>query len=116
MSSGNNGEVFGLMGWKCVFLICYANKSMENVRATTLMGAQIMFAPHVIECTPSAMTLRDYLDDKFWQNRDIDPVSLRLEFDGPKGRRWLMRWLPARAYDNGVYYAFTNLIGYDGSI
>lgn len=25
-----------------------------------------------------------------------------------------MRWLPARAYDNGVYYAFTNPIGYDG--
>ncbi|MEM7660526.1 MAG: nitrilase-related carbon-nitrogen hydrolase, partial [Bacteroidota bacterium] len=39
----------------------------------------------------------------------------RLEFDGPKGRRWLMRWLPARAYDNGVYYAFTNPIGYDGA-
>ena len=57
---------------------------------------------------------RDYVDDKFWQNRDTDPVSLRLEFNGPKGRRWLMRWLPARAYDNGVYYAFTNPIGYDG--
>ena len=25
-----------------------------------------------------------------------------------------MGWLPARAYDNGVYYAFTNPIGYDG--
>ena len=25
-----------------------------------------------------------------------------------------MRWLPARAYDNGLYYAFTNPIGYDG--
>lgn len=25
-----------------------------------------------------------------------------------------MRWLPARAYDNGVYYMFTNPIGYDG--
>ena len=25
-----------------------------------------------------------------------------------------MRWLPARAYDNGVYYAFSNPIGYDG--
>ncbi len=37
-----------------------------------------------------------------------------MEFDGPKGRQWLMRWLPARAYDNGVYYVFTNPIGYDG--
>ena len=114
MSSGNNYEVFDLMGWKCGILICYDNNIIENVRATTLMGAEIIFAPHVTGCTPSAMPGRDYVDDKFWQNRDIDPVSLRLEFDGPKGRRWLMRWLPARAYDNGVYYAFTNPIGYDG--
>jgi hypothetical protein len=35
-------------------------------------------------------------------NREKDPVSLRLEFDGPKGMRWLMRWLPARAFDNGI--------------
>ncbi len=27
---------------------------------------------------------------------------------------WLMRWLPARGYDNGLCYAFTNPIGYDG--
>ncbi|MCK5104847.1 MAG: nitrilase, partial [Cyclobacteriaceae bacterium] len=27
---------------------------------------------------------------------------------------WLMRWLPARAYDNGVYYVFNNPIGFDG--
>src|SRR5690625_3967486 len=25
-----------------------------------------------------------------------------------------MRWLPARVYDNGVYYAITNPISYDG--
>jgi predicted amidohydrolase len=60
------------------------------------------------------MPHRGYIDDKYWQNRENDPVSLRMEFDGPKGRRWLMRWLPARAYDNGVYYLFSNPIGYDG--
>lgn len=78
------------------------------------MGAELIFAPHVTGCTPSAMPGRDYVDHRFWQNREQDPVSLRLEFDGPKGRRWLMRWLPARAYDNGVYFAFTNPLGYDG--
>jgi predicted amidohydrolase len=26
-----------------------------------------------------------------------------------------MRWLPARAYDNGVYYVYSNPIGYDGA-
>ena len=114
MSAGSNYEVFDLMGWKCGILICYDNNIIENVRATALLGAELIFAPHVTGCTPSAMPGRDYVADKFWQNRDLDPVSLRLEFDGPKGRRWLMRWLPARAYDNGVYYAFTNPIGYDG--
>ena len=114
VSSGNEYCVFDLLGWKCGILICYDNNVIENVRATSLLGAEIIFAPHVTCCTPSAMPGRDYGDDKFWQNRENDPVSLRLEFDGPKGRRWLMRWLPARAYDNGLYYAFTNPIGYDG--
>jgi predicted amidohydrolase len=30
-----------------------------------------------------------------------------------KGREWLMKWLPARAYDNGVYVVFSNAIGMD---
>lgn len=114
MVAGCNYEVFDLLGWKCGILICYDNNIIENVRATTLLGAELIFAPHVTGCTPSAMPGRDYVDDELWQNKEDDPVSLRLEFDGPKGRRWLMRWLPARAYDNGVYYAFTNPIGYDG--
>jgi len=114
MSPGNEYCVFDLNGWKCGILICYDNNVIENVRATSLLGAELIFAPHVTGCTPSAMPHRDYVDDKYWQNRVNDPVSLRMEFDGPKGRGWLLRWLPARAYDNGVYYAFTNPIGYDG--
>ena len=114
LSAGNAYCVFDILGWKCGILICYDNNVIENVRATSLLGAEIIFAPHVTGCTPSAMPGRGYVDDKFWQNRENDPVSLRMEFDGPKGRGWLMHWLPARAYDNGVYYAFTNPIGYDG--
>ena len=114
LSPGNEYCVFQLLGWKCGILICYDNNVIENVRATSLMGAEIIFAPHVTGCTPSAMPHRGYVADKYWQNREKDPVSLRMEFDGPKGRGWLMHWLPARAYDNGVYYAFTNPIGYDG--
>jgi predicted amidohydrolase len=30
-----------------------------------------------------------------------------------KGRDWLMKWLPARAYDNAVYVVFSNPIGMD---
>lgn len=114
LSAGNEYVVFDLHGWKCGILICYDNNVIENVRATALMGAGIIFAPHVTGCTPSAMPGRGYVDHSLWQNRTHDPEALRREFDGPKGRGWLMRWLPARAYDNGVYYVFTNPIGYDG--
>ncbi len=114
LSAGDDYCVFDLMGWRCGILICYDNNVIENVRATVLLGAELIFAPHVTGCTPSSMPGRGYVDDEFWQNRHSDPGSLRKEFDGPKGRAWLMRWLPARAYDNGVYYAFSNPIGYDG--
>lgn len=115
MSAGTEYVVFDLKGWKCGILICYDNNVIENVRATTLLGAEVIFAPHVTMCTPSSMPGRGYVDDELWQNRHQDPVPLRMEFDGPKGMQWLMRWLPARAYDNGVYYVFTNPIGYDGN-
>ncbi|MCK5701526.1 MAG: nitrilase family protein [Cyclobacteriaceae bacterium] len=114
MSPGNNYAVFELLGWKCGILICYDNNVIENVRATTLLGAEVIFAPHVTGCTPSALPGRGYVKASFWHNRLENPLSLRQEFDGPKGRGWLMRWLPARAYDNGVYYVFNNPIGFDG--
>lgn len=113
ISPGNEYVVFDLLGWKCGMLICYDNNVIENVRATTLLGAEILFAPHVTMCTPSPMPGRGFVDPKLWENREKDPVSLRLEFDGPKGMRWLMRWLPARAYDNGIYIVFSNPVGMD---
>jgi predicted amidohydrolase len=114
LSPGNEYVVFNIKGWKCGILICYDNNVVENVRATSILGAEIIFAPHVTMCTPSSMPGRGFVDDALWQKRELDPVPLRMEFDGPKGMQWLMRWLPARAYDNGVYYVFTNPIGYDG--
>jgi predicted amidohydrolase len=114
LSPGNEYVVFNIKNWKCGILICYDNNVVENVRATSLLGAEIIFAPHVTMCTPSSMPGRGFVDDTLWQKRELDPVPLRMEFDGPKGMQWLMRWLPARAYDNGVYYVFTNPIGYDG--
>ncbi len=114
LSPGNEYVVFDIKGWKCGILICYDNNVIENARATSLLGAEIIFAPHVTMCTPSTVPGRGYVDDELWQKRENDPLPLRKEFDGPKGRQWLMRWLPARAYDNAVYYVFTNPIGYDG--
>lgn len=80
---------------------------------TTLHGAELIFMPHVTGCLPSVMPGRGLVDPKLWKNRITDPVPLRQELNGPKGRGWLMRWLPARAYENGVYAIFTNPIGMD---
>lgn len=113
LKPGNEYTVFDLLGWKCGILICYDNNIVENVRATTLLGAQIIFMPHVTMCTPSTRPGAGFVDPMLWKNRENDPTSLRQEFDGLKGRAWLMKWLPARAYDNGIYAVFSNPIGMD---
>ncbi len=113
ITPGNEYLVFDLLGWKCGILVCYDNNVIENVRATTLLGAEIIFMPHVAMCTPSPMPGRGFVDPALWGKRETDPVPLRQEFDGPKGRAWLMKWLPARAYDNGIYAVFSNAIGMD---
>jgi 5-aminopentanamidase len=113
LTPGDSYCIFDLHGWKCGILICYDNNIIENVRATTLLGADIIFMPHVTMCTPSTRPGAGFVDPKLWDNRVADPTSLRLEFDGMKGRDWLMKWLPSRAYDNGIYVVFSNPIGMD---
>lgn len=113
LTPGNEYVVFDLLGWKCGILICYDNNIIENVRATNLLGADIIFMPHVTMCTPSTRPGAGFVDPKLWENREQDPTSLRIEFDGLKGRAWLMKWLPARAYDNAIYAIFSNPIGMD---
>ncbi len=110
---GDSYTVFDLKDWKCGILICYDNNVTENVRATALLGAQVIFMPHVTMCTPSPRPGAGFVDPELWLNRENDPESLRREFDGPKGREWLMKWLPARAHDNGVYAVFANPVGMD---
>jgi predicted amidohydrolase len=113
LTAGHEYVVFDLFGWKCGILICYDNNIIENVRATKLLGADVIFMPHVTMCTPSTRPGAGFVDPALWLNRESDPTSLRQEFDGPKGRSWLMKWLPARAYDNGIYAVFSNPIGMD---
>ncbi len=113
ITPGDSYCVFDLFGWRCGILICYDNNIIENVRATTLLGANIIFMPHVTMCTPSTRPGAGFVDPLLWKNREADPTSLRLEFDGMKGRGWLMKWLPSRAYDNGIYVIFSNPIGMD---
>jgi len=104
---------FQLDGWNCSILICYDNNLPENVRIVALQGAEIVFMPHVTGCLPSTMPGRGLVDPALWRDRDRDPVPLRQELDGPKGRGWLLRWLPARAWENGIYAVYSNPIGID---
>jgi predicted amidohydrolase len=110
---GSEYVIFDLFGWKCSILICYDNNIVENVRAVRLLGAQIVFMPHVTMCTPSTRPGAGFVDPELWKRRHMDPTSLRQEFDGLKGRQWLMKWLPSRAYDNAIYAIFSNPIGMD---
>jgi predicted amidohydrolase len=110
---GNSYTIFDIKGWKCGILICYDNNIIENVRATALLGAQIIFMPHVTMCTPSPRPGAGFVEASLWESKIENALILREEFDGDKGRNWLMKWLPSRAYDNGVFVVFSNPIGMD---
>ena len=53
------------------------------------------------------------VDCELWRRRHEDPDAIEAEFRGPKGREWLMRWLPSRAHDNGLFILFSNGVGED---
>ncbi len=115
ISSGNQFTVFDTsLGCKLGILICWDNNLTENVRITALKGADILLAPHQTggckSRSPHAMGL---IDPKLWINRKEYHQKLEEEFKGPKGREWLMRWLPSRAHDNGMFIIFSNGVGID---
>jgi len=115
VSSGDAFTVFDTpWGVRLGVLICWDNNLVENVRATALLGADILLAPHQTGGTasrsPHAMGT---IDPALWRARATDPERLRREFQGAKGRGWLMRWLPARAHDNGMFILFSNGVGED---
>jgi predicted amidohydrolase len=115
IASGDRFTVFDTpWGVKAGILICWDNNLVENVRATALLGADVLFAPHqtggCLSRSPHAMGL---IDVELWRGRAEDPRSIEEEFRGPKGREWLLRWLPARAHDNGIFVLFSNGVGED---
>lgn len=114
LTCGDRHTVFDLLGCTFGVLTCYDNNLPENVRITAMMGAEIILMPHVTGCLPSPMPGRGTVDPAVWRNRERDPVRCRQEFDGPKGRGWILRWLPTRAYENGVFAVYTNPIGVEG--
>ncbi|NPV46082.1 MAG: acyltransferase [Armatimonadetes bacterium] len=115
ISSGNEYTVFDTPhGWRCGVLTCYDNNLCENVRITALMGAEILLAPHQTGgcASPDPLTM-GLVDRAKWDNREQDPEAIEAELKGLKGRGWLMRWLPTRAHDNGIYLLFSNGVGPD---
>lgn len=101
-------------GCKVGVLICYDNNINENVRMSALAGAQIILAPHQTGgCRSSDPNIMGIIDAQLWDERHKNPSAIEKELKGPKGREWLMRWLPSRAHDNGVFYIFSNGVGRD---
>ncbi len=115
LSSGGDYTVFDLPhGWKVGVLTCYDNNIFENVRQTALLGADVLLSPHQTGGTQSRSKFGlKPIDVELWQNREQDPEAIEAEFRGPKGREWLMRWLPSRAHDNGLFLVFSNGVGQD---
>ena len=115
MASGNEYTVFDIpQGARVGLLICYDNNLGENVRITALMGAEILLAPHQTGgCDTPSPRCMGPIDLKLWDNRLENPEAIEAEFRGPKGRDWLMHWLPARAHDNGLFLIFSNGVGVD---
>ncbi len=115
LSSGDQYTVFDTPhGCRVGVLICYDCNLIENVRATALLGAEILLAPHQTGgCRTRNPHLMGVIDRALWDNRISDPDAIGRELRGEKGRGWLMRWLPSRAHDNGMFLVFSNGVGVD---
>ncbi|UJW31616.1 nitrilase family protein [Saccharothrix sp. AJ9571] len=115
ISSGDRFTVFDTpWGVRMAILICWDNNLVENVRACALDGATVLIAPHQTGGTASRSPhgMRP-IPLACWENRHTDPAAVEREFRGSNGREWLMRWLPARAHDNGLFLVFSNGVGRD---
>jgi predicted amidohydrolase len=115
LSAGDRYTVFDTPhGCRVGVLICYDNNIVENARATALLGAEILLAPHQTGgCNSVSPRAMKPVDQAIWARREEDPAAVEAELCGPKGRGWLMRWLPSRAHDNGMFLLFSNGIGPD---
>ncbi len=115
MASGTGYTVFDTgLGYKIGVLICYDNNIIENARMTALLGADILLAPHQTGgCNSHSPYGMKRIDPILWEQRHANPEAIESALRGPNGREWLMRWLPARAHDNGLFILFSNGVGRD---
>ena len=115
MKSGDQITVFDAPGiGRIGILICYDNNIGENARLCALAGAEVLLAPHQTGgCNSPSPLCMGTIDVNLWTERHENPERIEAEFRGPKGREWLLRWLPARAHDNGLFLIFSNGVGVD---
>jgi predicted amidohydrolase len=113
--SGSEFTVFDIPdGFRVGVLICYDCNLIENVRLTALRGAEVLIAPHQTGgCRSRNPHLMGVIDRRIWDERHKNPAAIEQELRSEKGRGWLMRWLPSRAHDNGLFLIFSNGIGVD---
>jgi len=101
-------------GCRAALLICYDNNVVENVRIAALRGAEVLLAPHQTGgCRTTNPHLMGLIERRVWDERHENPEAIERELRGEKGRGWLMRWLPSRAHDNGLFLIFSNGVGVD---
>lgn len=101
-------------GVRVALLVCYDVNILENVRIAALRGAELLLAPHQTGgCRTSNPHLMGLIERRLWDERRRDPAAIERELRGDKGRAWLMRWLPSRAHDNGLFLVFSNGVGVD---
>ncbi|MER7244526.1 nitrilase family protein [Kribbella sp. NPDC000426] len=113
IASGSSYTVFDTpWGFRAGVLICWDNNLVENVRITALLGATVLIAPHQTGGTNSRSPHgMKPIPLEVWESGDR--ARIEAAFNGPSGRGWLMRWLPARAHDNGMFVLFSNGVGKD---
>ncbi len=116
LSCGSEFTVFDTpQGFRTAVLTCYDNNIGENVRLAALNGAEILLAPHQTGgCKTPSPHCMGVIERSLWDDRKNNPKAIEAELKGPKGRQWLLTWLPARAHDNGLFLIFSNGIGVDG--
>jgi len=101
-------------GFRAGLLICYDVNIGENVRIAALRGAEVLLAPHQTGgCRTRNPHLMGAIERRLWDDRSANPDAIARELRGDKGRGWLMRWLPSRAHDNGLFLVFANGVGVD---
>ncbi len=115
LSCGSEFTVFDSpLGCRLAVLTCYDNNIGENVRIVALQGAEVLLAPHQTGgCKTPSPGCMGLIDPSLWHERREAPEAIEAEFKGPKGRQWLMTWLPSRAHDNGLFLIFSNGVGLD---